>query len=794
MGASDQQYKRIDYGYDLVSGKVNSVSYQPGKPDAFLHFYRYDAENRLTDVYTTADSVTVEHEAHYEYYQHGPLARALIGQNQVQGLDYAYTLQGWLKAVNGSTLDSVNDMGHDGDPALQSRKYIAKDAYAFSLHYYDGDYYPINGTAFLTDLKSKLGSSYRGLYNGNISSMAVNIGILNNPKLYNYHYDQLNRLTGMDVLNGTNTGINLWTNSLTPSNDYTEKASYDPNGNILTYIRHGYGATPAMDSMTYHYQAGTNKLNHIGDNSAYTSNYPNDLDDQDEDNYKYDAAGNLIQDKAAGITTDMTWSVYGKLLTIPSKSISYQYDAAGNRIGKTVGSTSTWYVRDAQGNILATYSGENMALQEQDLYGSSRLGMISNAGTLSNTAQYLDHLGSGTLFTFTRGKKLFELTNHLGNVLATVSDKKFGTAVTGIPSQISYYTADVKSAQDYYPFGMEMPGRQFNSSGYSYGFNGQMKSDEIGPNGSHFYAKYWEFDTRTGRRWNLDPSPSVGISQYSTFNNSPISRTDLLGDTAVIGAGGTQRIEIDEKLNTLRFYNSSNYAISGTNTRVPVKAGQLRSFSNYLGTFTARWSTDASGKAIFVGYQNDKNQTLENVVQGLQEFASSWKYKLVRFGNDQLAEHNKNPLGYDLKLVATYLSVSALAEADPLPYSPGYNPSVTTKESMSGLGTITSNLEYAEGSFSIFNWQGYPTWGTKPEGPFRMLEGEEYLTARTIANKTNAAIHRAAPYLKSLQIHEITPVKFGGSPTDATNKLFLETREHMEYTNFWNNIMRNLKQ
>jgi YD repeat-containing protein len=50
------------------------------------------------------------------------------------------------------------------------------------------------------------------------------------------------------------------------------------------------------------------------------------------------------------------------------KMIRSFLDAAGNRIGKTVGSTSTWYVRDAQGNILATYSGENMALHEQDLY------------------------------------------------------------------------------------------------------------------------------------------------------------------------------------------------------------------------------------------------------------------------------------------------------------------------------------------------------------------------------------------------------------------------------------------
>jgi hypothetical protein len=256
------------------------VGYQSGKPDAFIHYYQYDAENRLTDVYSTADQVSIEHEAHYDYYKHGPLGRELIGQNQVQGVDYAYTLQGWLKSVNGSILDSTKDMGHDGDPAVSARQYIAKDAYGFSLHYFEGDYQPINGSSFLTNLKTPLGTTaYRGLYNGNISSMAVNIGILNNPKLYNYRYDQLNRLTAMDVFNGTNTGQNLWTNGLTASNDYKEKASYDENGNILTYIRHGYGTTPAMDSMTYHYNTGKNQLNYIGD-GVTSGNYPNDLDNQ----------------------------------------------------------------------------------------------------------------------------------------------------------------------------------------------------------------------------------------------------------------------------------------------------------------------------------------------------------------------------------------------------------------------------------------------------------------------------------------------------------------------------------
>ncbi|MBS1564957.1 MAG: hypothetical protein JST39_11250, partial [Bacteroidetes bacterium] len=212
MNANSARWKRIIYQYDLISGKVNMVMYNTpfrdpasgdntNPPDMFFHRYSYDAENRLTSVETSPDSVIWEKDARYEYYLHGPLARTVLGEQQVQGLDYAYTIQGWLKGMNSSTLRSTYDMGEDGAISGQ-HQYIAKDAVGFNLNYFNNDYAPVKNSMTPFANAAALGSAGRPLYNGNISSMAVNIGALNQPYLYKYNYDQLNRLTGQDSYTG----------------------------------------------------------------------------------------------------------------------------------------------------------------------------------------------------------------------------------------------------------------------------------------------------------------------------------------------------------------------------------------------------------------------------------------------------------------------------------------------------------------------------------------------------------------------------------------------------------------
>lgn len=78
---------------------------------------------------------------------------------------------------------------------------------------------------------------------------------------------------------------------------------------------------------------------------------------------------------------------------------------------------------------------------------------------------------------------------------------------------------------------MVQPGRQYQAStgSYRYSINGQEKDSELNENITT--ALYWEYDSRIGRRWNVDPKPNVSISPYDCFAGNPILNSDPLGDS-----------------------------------------------------------------------------------------------------------------------------------------------------------------------------------------------------------------------------------------------------------------------
>lgn len=104
-------------------------------------------------------------------------------------------------------------------------------------------------------------------------------------------------------------------------------------------------------------------------------------------------------------------------------------------------------------------------------------------------------------------------------------------------------------------------------------------------------------------------------------------------------------------------------------------------------------------------------------------------------------------------------------------------------------------LNAEKGAFSIADWSKYPSAIPKPTGPFRLLEGAEYDAARKAANQANQAMRKANPEAyKGMEIHEIHPVKYGGSPTDPANKIAIPKGYHRkEVTPWWNNNLRSTK-
>ncbi|MCB9018840.1 MAG: hypothetical protein H6546_00755 [Chitinophagales bacterium] len=77
---------------------------------------------------------------------------------------------------------------------------------------------------------------------------------------------------------------------------------------------------------------------------------------------------------------------------------------------------------------------------------------------------------------------------------------------------------------------MMMLGRTWDSgSSYRYGFNGQELENKVYNYGQSYSAEFWQYDTRLGRRWNLDPIYKDFLSNYSVLSNNPIVRIDPIG-------------------------------------------------------------------------------------------------------------------------------------------------------------------------------------------------------------------------------------------------------------------------
>ena len=180
-------------------------------------------------------------------------------------------------------------------------------------------------------------------------------------------------------------------------------------------------------------------------------------------------------------------------------------------------------------------------MEELHLYGSARLGILKKALALryrdeSGTANWSIRtlaktaLAQSSYQQLELGRRRYELSNQLSNVLATLSDKSLGedSSQTG---QADYYLAQVSSANLYYPFGWEMPGRKFLSGEeYRFGFNGKEDDRDWGTQNIQDYG-FRLYNPSIGKFLSEDPlAPEYpSLTTYQFASNTPIQAIDLDG-------------------------------------------------------------------------------------------------------------------------------------------------------------------------------------------------------------------------------------------------------------------------
>ena len=374
--------KTVDYTYDF-NDNVLEMAYQKGSSDAYYHHYSYDTDQRLHQVHTSFDGTNKTLQATYYYYLHGALKRVELA-GDLQGIDYLYTIEGALKAINHP--DVVKDPGGDGPNGFMA------DAFGMTLEYYDNDYQGVNfnvgNTAF---------GGLANRYAGNIKAVNWRSPVDGQMHSYAYDYDERYQLHEAKWGDLNKTGNN-YTFSQHIGNGYkVDVPVYDNNGNIKNLQRRDESGTLIAD-YTYDYINNTNQLDQVQQNG------------QTEMDYSYNAIGQMIHQQDADGALYLDYNVSGLVRAVYADAaktqpvVKFNYDDRGFRVLKISydanhqEATKTWYVRDIGGILLSTYSedvanGGPIELTEVPIYGNTRIGVYKPA-VLTAYYELKDHLGN----------------------------------------------------------------------------------------------------------------------------------------------------------------------------------------------------------------------------------------------------------------------------------------------------------------------------------------------------------------------------------------------------------------
>jgi RHS repeat-associated protein len=174
-------------------------------------------------------------------------------------------------------------------------------------------------------------------FDGNIRKQEWKTSLDNVTRSFTYRYDGSLRIKAA-VYSGN--GIENYT---------LNNVNYDNNGNIQALSRNGLKSNNSfglIDNLAYTYNANSNKIKSVTDNSGETASFADAVGTID---YTYSPDGSLTSDANKGITLiEYNYLKLPKRIVKGSTIILYQYSASGKKLKETIGSQVTDYV----GNII----------------------------------------------------------------------------------------------------------------------------------------------------------------------------------------------------------------------------------------------------------------------------------------------------------------------------------------------------------------------------------------------------------------------------------------------------------
>jgi RHS repeat-associated protein len=282
-----------------------------------------------------------------------------------------------------------------------------------------------------------------------------------------------------------------------PSNSHSY--GYDVLDRLTTAL--SGAATPT--TRQYGYDAIGNRLNETADGALTNYGYGPDshrllnLTGATTRSYTYDGVGNPVTIDAR----THTYNLANRLAKIAQGSATiatYKVNALGQRVAKTLGSTTTRYVYDEQGRLIGEYASNGTLIQETVWLDDLPIATLRPTGTGTPTPiavyyVHTDHLGSPRAITRPSDDAIVWRWDN--------ADPFGDNAAEENPSGLGNFKYDLR-----------LPGQYYDAE-----------------TGMH-YSYFRDYDPSSGRYAQSDPiGLDGGINTYAYALNNPVAKRDFFG-------------------------------------------------------------------------------------------------------------------------------------------------------------------------------------------------------------------------------------------------------------------------